>query len=1348
MKSTFTTAAVLTLMLMASTAYAAERYVHPGSGTDGAGVVYGVTPGANTCLDNSLATTMCATVWQALQVADPGDTIVLADGSYYEGQLVIDKAFITIKGDSFAGTPRTVPSPGPGSAAVFFGYDDGAAATAGFEYIFGIAADNVTIDGVDIETGTVSTPANFEEVTWAGIRILPGGWDRWKITNSAIGQIDNKRSTDTSNFSYGIHGDAQETAGSLTMTGGEISGNHFYELGGSDHLTGANVTAGVGIYLAGLEGDVDQCDDINRFLCGVWIHDNSFNDLVVGQNQTLQGITTPGGKEYSHGVFIDQDDDNALPNSGALVGREVGAGSGDNTFLGDASGDLEIAIRMAIGGSIANARNANFGGEAVAYVLNEGRKATISELPLANFYKTLFPRVFGEGSDMYFADETEAKNASDDAATIVYLDDFADTPDQYRLSVEARGTSASYKVSLDNQGDLNVRQGARLLFDGVLGDATAIAGVTEIVLDGTAGEDLLTVDFNNGNPTPRGGASAAGIKFDGMAGFDRVVLRGDEQLDNQSIIMDDVDSGDIWFNPTTSSGLALDGGALGTSTRVRFDGLEPIDDLLIVNGAYAVVAPEDTNNEINIINGPFRFGFDTFQINSGQDATFEEINFANKKNVHVYGAEAGGGSDNDDVFTLFTEDGDAPDLLLSISMYGSIDAADTGDDYFVFRPSKDFTINLNGGAGVNDWMFLDCANTHTDCDPADLFSGYPALAASPYDDMTLQGFQDVTYTLIENAGDPIETDITIKKELIGFAADGAHPGDEIEYKVTIRNNGTVSPGDEPLFNDRPVWITDVIDHRLSLVEQSVVVEVGTVQVVGGNTSMLWKIEDPIQFMLGDEYSMTYKVIVNTLITTDDIQNFASILNPDDDVDQHDDVDSDPDHFALASLDVLDVFGFPVKAAIQASLFYETEAGPRYMVGLYAGAKDPAQGNIGAMLCRVPDTNQAVGWDGGLGNLWYSCGEGLPAKDGLFSPLVVTDLYQDSAGRIWLSSWGFDGLYYSDDGGQTWTSAQVDLSGGQGGAPDGNPDGFAQIYAITEDILGTLYISANNGDVYRSFDRGVTWQKAKQLPLGSADTAYSLEADPTVPGRVFAGTFGDSLYVTTDFAETWDRPELNDLGNGYIFDIEVDPISGNLFVGTAKGVFYSPDGGDNWSGLNSAFPFPTNPPEIRNIAFDVNGALFASTWGQGVWSSLDWQANALSEFALKTANVMDISVSNGYVHVLTDTGATYKFAYEGTSRSVDTEEVVSELPNGYALEQNYPNPFNPTTSIAFSLPQSAQVNLTVYDVLGRRVATLVNGQLAAGQHQVQFEASSLPSGMYLYRLSTPAGSMTQKMMLLK
>ena len=1298
MKFKVTTLMAVLMLITASASFAAIRYVAPG-GSDV----------ANDCLTMG---SPCATIAHALSEADQGDTISLALGTYTEGGIDITKPFVTIEGPNaglgFGG--RTAFGAGPCDAAEACVVDSGAG------YIFSIQANNVTIDGLNL----VGDPAN----TWAAV-VIEGDFDRWTIDSNIIEQVGQKKSGLDGNHSYGVYGDAQTSNGSDTMTGNEIVRNLFTELG-RQNLAGSNSTAGMAIRLEGISGSSAECNALDKFGCGVWVHENQFEDLAVGQN-ALNFSFDVNGTENSVGVYIVQDPENALPNNGAVVeSNEYDFDSVDTDLL-------ENGVVIGIGDSRVSEDNAVMLGDVVAYVTNIDSKATIDELMLADFYKTLNTSFYGPGTDQYFENQVDAENASDDSATIVFLEQTSAGPDFYRVSVEARGESASFKVSLDNGGDLNVRQGARLLFDGARSDLST-DGVTEIILDGTAGEDLLTVDFNNGNPIPM---THPGIDFDGMDGFDRIVLRGDEQVQNETIIMTGTDSGMIMFEPTAGGGLARDIFTSATTTSVAFASLEPIDDLLIVNGAYAVIAPDDTNNEINLINGPFRFGFDTFQINSGQDATFERINFANKKNVHIYGSKLDSGlqGDSDDVFTLFTEDGDAPNLLLNVYTYGSNDPLDTGDDYFVVRPSQDFNIFVEGGDEFSgDYLFLDCALTDASCDQSDITG---LLPSGTYSSLAGFGFEDIDFNDIEWSADAIADDLTITKELVGFAQNGAHPGDDLEYQVTVTNNG----GAGFLLNDFPIWVTDVIDHRLSLVEQSVVVTQGTVQVVGNNTAMLWMIDGAQTFDAGDTVTMTYKVIVNTLITTDDVDNYASILN-------YDGMGDYAGDFDVASLDVLDVFGFPVKAAIQASLFYETEAGPRYMVGLYGGAKDPAQGNIGAMLCRVPDTNQSVGWEGGLGNLWYSCGEGLPNTDGLFSPLVITDLYQDSAGRIWLTTWGFDGLYFSDDGGQTWSSAQADLSGGQGGAPDGIPDGFAQIYAITEDILGTLYISANNGDVYRSFDRGTTWQKAKQLPLGSADTAYSLEADPTVPGKVYAGTFGDSLYVTQDFAETWDRPDLTDLGNGYIFDIEIDPISGNLFVGTAKGIFYSSDEGDNWDGLNNAFPFPTNPPEIRNIAFDVNGSLFASTWGQGVWSSLDWQADALGEFALKSANILDISVSNGFVHVLTDTGATYKFAYEGRSSSVDTEDETAELPSGFALDQNYPNPFNPTTSIAFSLPQSAAVNLTVYDVLGRRVATLVNGNLAAGQHTVQFEASSLPSGMYLYRLSTPNGSITQKMMLLK
>jgi hypothetical protein len=93
-------------------------------------------------------------------------------------------------------------------------------------------------------------------------------------------------------------------------------------------------------------------------------------------------------------------------------------------------------------------------------------------------------------------------------------------------------------------------------------------------------------------------------------------------------------------------------------------------------------------------------------------------------------------------------------------------------------------------------------------------------------------------------------------------------------------------------------------------------------------------------------------------------------------------------------------------------------------------------------------------------------------------------------------------------------------------------------------------------------------------------------------------------------------------------------------------------------------------------------------------------------------------------------------------------VENRLPTAYSLGQNYPNPFNPTTSIEFALPVAGQVNLSVYNMLGAKVATLVNGQKAAGRYTVSFDGASLASGVYFYKLETPSFSDLKKMILVK
>jgi hypothetical protein len=94
-----------------------------------------------------------------------------------------------------------------------------------------------------------------------------------------------------------------------------------------------------------------------------------------------------------------------------------------------------------------------------------------------------------------------------------------------------------------------------------------------------------------------------------------------------------------------------------------------------------------------------------------------------------------------------------------------------------------------------------------------------------------------------------------------------------------------------------------------------------------------------------------------------------------------------------------------------------------------------------------------------------------------------------------------------------------------------------------------------------------------------------------------------------------------------------------------------------------------------------------------------------------------------------------------------------LPSEFALSQNYPNPFNPETNIEFSLPSTSEVNLSVYNVLGRRVRQLAGGVFPAGSHTVVWDGTDdygrpVASGLYLYRLSAGPNTQTRKMMLLK
>ena len=103
---------------------------------------------------------------------------------------------------------------------------------------------------------------------------------------------------------------------------------------------------------------------------------------------------------------------------------------------------------------------------------------------------------------------------------------------------------------------------------------------------------------------------------------------------------------------------------------------------------------------------------------------------------------------------------------------------------------------------------------------------------------------------------------------------------------------------------------------------------------------------------------------------------------------------------------------------------------------------------------------------------------------------------------------------------------------------------------------------------------------------------------------------------------------------------------------------------------------------------------------------------------------------------------------GDTTTVGVEDEGKPIVNNFRLEQNYPNPFNPTTHIGFRIANFGFVSLKVYDIIGNEIATLVNEEKRAGEYEIEFDATGLPSGIYFYKLKAGGYIETKKMVLIK
>ncbi|MBS1492618.1 MAG: choice-of-anchor J domain-containing protein [Bacteroidetes bacterium] len=383
--------------------------------------------------------------------------------------------------------------------------------------------------------------------------------------------------------------------------------------------------------------------------------------------------------------------------------------------------------------------------------------------------------------------------------------------------------------------------------------------------------------------------------------------------------------------------------------------------------------------------------------------------------------------------------------------------------------------------------------------------------------------------------------------------------------------------------------------------------------------------------------------------------------------------------------------------------------------------------------------------------------------------VTTALYSVSAPDInnaWIA--GAGGKVLRTTNGGTWAAVT---------SPDAN-DQYC-IWGISATTAITTSSSASATFVYRTTNGGTNWTQVFTQTGGFMDGFYFKDANN---GIMYGDPVGGRLQVwrTTNGGANWDSTGQNITTTAAGWNNAMTGLGDNVWIGTnTTNVYKTTNFGTSWTagtaiqanGYSLYFSSPTN-------GYLGGAELNTTTNGGTSWSAMTSIGTGnisgitpsnTKVFMTRQATTVNVTTNNGaawtvaytspaggnYYHITTArTGSPYLYAvkslggiskYGGTASGVTNPNTVVD---NYSLSQNYPNPFNPTTSISFAIPQNGFVTLKVYNMLGKEVATLVNGNLNAGQHNYNFNASNLASGVYFYKLEAGNFSEVKKMSLIK
>jgi photosystem II stability/assembly factor-like uncharacterized protein len=323
-----------------------------------------------------------------------------------------------------------------------------------------------------------------------------------------------------------------------------------------------------------------------------------------------------------------------------------------------------------------------------------------------------------------------------------------------------------------------------------------------------------------------------------------------------------------------------------------------------------------------------------------------------------------------------------------------------------------------------------------------------------------------------------------------------------------------------------------------------------------------------------------------------------------------------------------------------------------------------------------------------------------------------------------------------DGGKTWTQIMKDTTESR--------VGNYGVQFINENI--GFVVGKYGSDVsafHKTTDGGKTWTSL----IGDENLVDELnllwffdEKNGVVAGD------GGALAYTMNGGKTWTKVVPNHIPSASVDYCTVDFLDNNLgLIAGKKTLIKTTDGGKTWEYI----AVPDLPKDIKGVGI-ANETTWYLSGSKFLFYTADagahW-ANVLNLDVVTATSIYEVVIdSNGYPWISCGSSEVYTSAPE----LVGVEEVDNSIPEKFKLEANYPNPFNPSTVIKYSLPASVSgsVTLKVYNLLGQEVATLVNQSQKAGTYHVNFDASKLSSGIYIYTLKAAGFSQSKKMMLIK